>query len=1011
MADTDLQRLVVSLEARLDKYTRAMEKAAGDTDRQLGRVENRFKQAESQIATFGKGVFEGFIAGFSVAAFRGMISSIAGIADEAKRAGVSAEGLQKAIFAARQEGGNAASIVQAFGKLNLELGQAAQKGNDLGKILTANNISIAELQGDPVRALLKIADLMRNAATAQDRAVIGTAAFGRGYQELLPFLSQGGEAIKAQMDRFEEMGGVIDSKVISQVKELDDKLTAIGDVAVANIHKALGDLVRDFEQMVGLADRLFSSLGGSAGGVAGKVNDVLSMSPQELAEWIARQFGVTPHIQGPGPSWERTGRGPRPTAETTVVPVEATPEQKKAAADAEREARKQAEAITKVIDSLELQRANLSRTDREQAIYNELAKAGIDINTESGQRIAALTGNLYDQKQAMADLVGSLDEARDATKAFFGDLLSGLREGKSLTEVLGTAFEHLADRLANRLLDQAIDALFGKAGTGLPAWLQAATAPGVPGTQTAAGGASAGVSAATKLLPTGPTAPTEPVTERVLPALTGLPGAITRAPYDTTGEVTVNRAGKADFGAFPIMEGGAPARQVAPTVIQPVSSTANPFLDLLGRTEGTDRGAGYNASLGYGRFLPGGREQNLTGMNLDQIRELQTQILKNPENTLNSSAIGRYQITRSTLDDLRSQLDLKGNELFDPAMQDRLAMTRAQWDPSASGLKSAWPSLNSMPDANVLQTYADQAQQGAKVMATAVQDIGSTAASTATGFAGSFTPAIDSLLQTITSFVGGAGGGGAGGLFGSIFGAGGGARAEGGPVERGRPYLVGERGREIFVPGEPGRILPAHETERVVRSEREWRNLIERSRIEIRSEHTAEPRHRASGGPVNPLANVVLADLREGQRVGVADRPPIVLRAEGGPIVGPGSSHSDSIPAMLSNGEFVINAEAAARHRSVLEAINSGRHLADGSIVGADRMPRLEMPHIPDAAKPAAATAPANTRFGLEVVPSKYFDVRVRQISGQGDARVLDAARKSYPETASRYSKLGTTSR
>ena len=38
-------------------------------------------------------------------------------------------------------------------------------------------------------------------------------------------------------------------------------------------------------------------------------------------------------------------------------------------------------------------------------------------------------------------------------------------------------------------------------------------------------------------------------------------------------------------------------------------------------------------------------------------------------------------------------------------------------------------------------------------------------------------------------------------------------------------------------------------------------------------------------------------------------RPPIVA-ASGGEIVGPGTPTSDSIPAMLSDGEFVINARA-----------------------------------------------------------------------------------------------------
>jgi hypothetical protein len=49
-----------------------------------------------------------------------------------------------------------------------------------------------------------------------------------------------------------------------------------------------------------------------------------------------------------------------------------------------------------------------------------------------------------------------------------------------------------------------------------------------------------------------------------------------------------------------------------------------------------------------------------------------------------------------------------------------------------------------------------------------------------------------------------------------------------------------------------------------------------------------------------------------------------VLRAGGGIIDGPGTGTSDSIPARLSDGEFVVNARATAQNRSLLEAINSG---------------------------------------------------------------------------------------
>lgn len=56
--------------------------------------------------------------------------------------------------------------------------------------------------------------------------------------------------------------------------------------------------------------------------------------------------------------------------------------------------------------------------------------------------------------------------------------------------------------------------------------------------------------------------------------------------------------------------------------------------------------------------------------------------------------------------------------------------------------------------------------------------------------------------------------------------------------------------------------------------------------------------------------------------------------ADGGPITGPGGPRDDKVLTWLSNGEFVVNAAAAARHRPLLEQINSAPRFASGGSVG-----------------------------------------------------------------------------
>lgn len=95
-----------------------------------------------------------------------------------------------------------------------------------------------------------------------------------------------------------------------------------------------------------------------------------------------------------------------------------------------------------------------------------------------------------------------------------------------------------------------------------------------------------------------------------------------------------------------------------------------PLLDLIGLTEGTDKGRGYNETLGYGRLTGG--PVDLVKMTLTEIDGLQTRMLSHQQNIWNSSAVGRYQIVRTTLRSIRKTLGLAGSEKYDADMQDRL---------------------------------------------------------------------------------------------------------------------------------------------------------------------------------------------------------------------------------------------------------------------------------------------------------------------------------------------------
>lgn len=109
--------------------------------------------------------------------------------------------------------------------------------------------------------------------------------------------------------------------------------------------------------------------------------------------------------------------------------------------------------------------------------------------------------------------------------------------------------------------------------------------------------------------------------------------------------------------------------------------------------------------------------------------------------------------------------------------------------------------------------------------------------------------------------------------------------------------------------------------------------------------------------------------------------------ASGGPVSGPGGGRDDRIPAMLSNGEYVVNAAATRRNRALLDAINYGsvRKLSEGGLL----------------------TGPPP----LPIIPSRRnnaggpMSITVHIDGANGDAHVIDLVRQGVRAGVSQLDK------
>jgi hypothetical protein len=94
--------------------------------------------------------------------------------------------------------------------------------------------------------------------------------------------------------------------------------------------------------------------------------------------------------------------------------------------------------------------------------------------------------------------------------------------------------------------------------------------------------------------------------------------------------------------------------------------------DVVARRHGY--ASSYDVPFNYGRFAR--QTKPLTQMTLKEVDELQTRILNHPENTHKASPVGRYQIVRTTLRELKQRLNLRDDMIFDSNLQDTLGMSR-----------------------------------------------------------------------------------------------------------------------------------------------------------------------------------------------------------------------------------------------------------------------------------------------------------------------------------------------
>uniref|UniRef100_A0A6M3M523 Putative tail protein n=1 Tax=viral metagenome TaxID=1070528 RepID=A0A6M3M523_9ZZZZ len=435
--DASLQQALKRSQQGITQASGAINRELNSVDRELGRV--------GQAGTRLTGVLKGIGAGLSIAAFRsfttGALQAADAIGKAADRIGLGIEAYQEIRYAADLAGVSSEQLEEAMAQLQRRLAE--------GKLPYANT----------EQAIAGIADRLASTSDATEQARIVNDAFGESGRRLIPMLKDGSAGLAALRKEARDLNLVLDTQTVRSAEKLNDELSRLNQVIQANLaagllrglteeSQSLADIYKNKTFQDGLkgVGNLIAAIAKDATDGVTSLGALLKLIDDPTwanAESVFNSIGAVSLVR-------RTAQG-LGMAERDVKPADVAggidddlnrflPSTKKVASGQD----EITSAAQKVIEALRLQQDQLKRTARDQTIYNQLQRAGVDINTKAGQQIAAIAGALYDQEEARRQVT----EATKAEQEVLDRAAQITRDVESETETFARTQEEL-----NKLLE------------------------------------------------------------------------------------------------------------------------------------------------------------------------------------------------------------------------------------------------------------------------------------------------------------------------------------------------------------------------------------------------------------------------------------------------------------------------------------------------------------------------------------------------------------------------------
>lgn len=276
MSQTDEERLVILLEARIKDLERNMAKASGTTEREFRKMSQSSKSATKQmeqdairsttrinqamatvgtrIGAVGKAFAGGLVAGAAVGALAGIqhaavesTKAILEMSDQAKMAGVSFKAFQQLKFVAQQNRVGVDALTDGLKELNLRADEFVVTGKgSAAEAFQRLGYSAEDLRDklkEPDQLFLEIIGKLERLDKAAQIRIADELFGGTGGEKFVQLISQGERGLRQQIKAAEDLGIVMDESMIKRAEEVNRKFDMITTTIGTHLKSAIVNAV------------------------------------------------------------------------------------------------------------------------------------------------------------------------------------------------------------------------------------------------------------------------------------------------------------------------------------------------------------------------------------------------------------------------------------------------------------------------------------------------------------------------------------------------------------------------------------------------------------------------------------------------------------------------------------------------------------------------------------------------------------------------------------------------